>query len=290
MKRRSLVYLFLFLLAPIHAEKSASQEDLTSFFATQNYKKIENKIQNNPSFSGNETSGTLKAFEDVMYIIAFKNKVLSKDEKSNLFKLLLKKAEGKSEEIIKIVKIGQRYLQLTNRRVVNDAEALGLELAVTLESFPGVKLFASHGIDLKKTNDLSRALLNNKDLVIAKYLSEQGATLYPSLAAGEKYYFESDDVVGLFGLNPTGQSDERIIKRFMDYGLDLNKLGYYILPDKSEKKGTVLDLVYEYKDQIKKSTDPSFTKEMVAELVIKADKTAALLKKYGAKRSAELKK
>lgn len=304
MKQISLLYMLLLCISTLRAEKNTagSKEDLASFFATKNSKEIENKIQNDPLFAGNETPGTLKAFEDAMYNIAFKNKVLNTDDKLKIFKLLLDSTKGKSEEIKKINSIGRTYTQFRKRKTAEDIEQerklgispeiIGLELAVSLDSFPGVKLFLRNGVDVKKTNTLLQSLSKEgDDLSIAKYLAEHGATLEPFIPAGEKYNLERYGAFHSFGLNPWGQIDERMSKRLMDYGLNLNKIGYYALPNQPEKQGTILDLAYDMLDFVKKSKpDVNFTKEKLAESLVNTNKMIEHLKKYGAKRSVELKK
>lgn len=168
----------------------------------------------------------------------------------------------------------------------------GLNLAVSVNSLPGVKLFVSHGANVKKTNALAQALSReDDDLTIANYLVKQGATLEPVIPAGEKYNLERYGAFHSFGLNPWGQIDEKMSKRLMDYGLNLNKVGYYAFPNQPEKQGTILDLAYDQHDFLKKAIpDANLTKEKIAESLVNVNKMIDLLKKYGAKRSSELKK
>ncbi len=300
----SLSVLFLFVGGVIVAEKNGAekQEDLASFFATKNLQEIENKINNSPLFSGQEVPGALTAFEDAMYNISLKNKVLSADDKIKIFKDLSARAKGKSAELKKIATIGGIFASTEKRQTPEDleedkklgltSENMGLRHAISLESLPAVKLFIRHGADVKKTNALGMALNQIKDLTIAKYLAGQGATLDVYVPNGEKYRLDRDSVWTPFGMNPSGQVDEKHIKVLLDFGLNINKIGYYqFLPDQPDKQGTILDFALDILEYAKKIVPTAErTQKDIDKALADTNNMIALLKKYGAKRSAELKK
>lgn len=320
MKLPILISIVLFA-SSIEATKMAPETlpNLGNFFATKNLQDIENKINSTSLFTKKEAIGSQEAFEEAVYNIAFKKNRLTLDEKTKIFKLLKEKAEGKSKDIQTIVKIGSIYVSqeksrekhkssaenIASKKIEFSPENQALGLALSFNNLPAVKLSLKHGANPNQTNALSVAL-GLEDLAIAKYLLAHGAD--PEGSKNAWYYYGPGDPIknpednkfylhyrpiALFaGLVPRGEFKEKPVKLLLDAGVNINKIGYYKTSEESkEKQGTLLDLFYDAYELVKKAApEEGMDQKAIDESLQQIERSITMLKKYGAKRSADLKK